>query len=152
MFGYNSRQTQKLVPTTVMIICKILECYCECWEQILRHCWGLWWQIFFSTRNNQMNTPINKYLSSLCCVSLVFVVIVIIFVLFGIVLQVYGTRCVTSKLCCRNKLTWIISRFQLWIVNSKIHQRKTFIIHQCQFVNQIMDFFGYFHYKSKSKW
>jgi hypothetical protein len=42
--------------------------------------------IFFSTRNNQMNTPISKYFFSFCCVSLVFVVIIFVFVLFGIVL------------------------------------------------------------------
>jgi hypothetical protein len=42
--------------------------------------------IFFSTRNNQIDTPINKYFSSFYCVSFVFVVIAFVFVLFSIVL------------------------------------------------------------------
>ncbi len=114
---------------------------------------GLQWQIFLSNHNNQTNAPISKYFSPLYCVFLVFNIVVVFFiVLFGIVLQVYATRWVMLKLCCKNKLTWIVLRFWFQIMNFEIHQRKTFIIHLCQFVNQILEFFCFFHCKLESKW
>ncbi len=114
---------------------------------------GLRWQIFLSTHNNQTDAPISKYFSPFYCVLLMFdIVVAFVFVLFGIVLQVYVTRWVMLKLYCKNKLTWIVLRFWFRIVNFEIHQRIIFIIHQCQFVNQILEVFCFFNCKSESKW
>jgi hypothetical protein len=82
------------------------------------------------------------------CVSFMFIVVVFVFVLFGVVLSVYGIKCVMLKLCYKNKLALINIGFQFRVVNFEVHQKKTFIIHQCQFVNYILEFFS--HYKSKS--
>jgi TRAP-type uncharacterized transport system fused permease subunit len=113
MFGCNSRQTRQLVPTTIMVICEIFECYCEHWKQISRCCWGFMMAISFYWTN----TPISKYCSPLYCALLVFIVVVFVFILFGVVLQVYGTRCVMLKLCYKIDLHELLQGFdfKLWI-------------------------------------
>jgi hypothetical protein len=59
-------------------------------------------QIFLSTHNNQTDEPIST--SPFYCVSLVFIIVVVfVFVLFGVTLHVYGTRCLVLKSCCKNK-------------------------------------------------
>jgi hypothetical protein len=152
VFGYNSHQTRQFVPIVVMVIYEIFECYCECWGRISRYYWNQRWKNFLSIHNNQINVPINKYFYPLSCVLLVFIIVVVfIFILFGVVFQVYGTRCITLKLCCKNRFAWIILGFWFRVVNFKIHQRKKFIIHGCKFVNHILEF-SFSHCKSKSKW
>jgi hypothetical protein len=64
---------------------------------------GSQWKIFLSIHNNLINAPISKYFYPFSCVLLVFVIVVVfIFILFGVVFQVYGTRCIALKLCYIN--------------------------------------------------
>jgi len=53
------------------------------------------------------------------------------------------------KLCCKRKLVLIVLRIEFGIVNFEVRQKNFFIIHQCYFVNYILELF-FFHYKSKS--
>ncbi len=68
---------------------------------------GSRWEIFLSIHNNEMNAPMSKYFYPLYYVLLVFVVVIVVVVficiLFGVIFEAYGTRCITLKLCCRNR-------------------------------------------------
>jgi hypothetical protein len=93
---------------------------------------GLWREIFLSICNNQTDAPIRKYPPPppppFYCVSFMFIVVV---VLFNIVFQMYGTRCVVLKLCYRNILAWIVSRFR-W---GKLDKINVHIIYNLIFFN-----------------
>jgi hypothetical protein len=49
VFGCNIHQTQQLVSTSIMVICEMFECYCECCKWISKHRW----------RSMMVNFPFN---------------------------------------------------------------------------------------------
>jgi hypothetical protein len=60
-----------------------------------------------------------------------FIVVVVVIVLFNIVFQMYGTRCVVLKLCYRNIFAWIVPRFR-W---GKLDKINVHIIYNLHFFN-----------------